>query len=100
MIAIADTRSWTDGPYTIQQKPRLDSPSWPVYVVFRGERLVGKSFSLPSESDCRWLELHCNGDSTQYAPSAAHACEKKFQLRGIAVNRSLRSSSGGKRRTP
>lgn len=44
------------GPFTVRIGLRPDNPAFPVYLVFRGERLIGKHFSRPSESDCRWLE--------------------------------------------
>lgn len=46
----------TIGVYTVRCMMRPDNPYWPRYVVFRGERRVGVQFSMPSESDCQWLE--------------------------------------------
>lgn len=44
------------GPYVVREGLRQDNPAWPVYLVYRGERFIGKQFSVPSESDCEWLE--------------------------------------------
>lgn len=44
------------GPYTVLQRPRFDSPAWAVYIVHRGDKYVGKSFSRPDEGCCQWLE--------------------------------------------
>lgn len=65
---IAETRSFAVGPFTVQQKPRLDNPFWPQYLVFRAGRLVGKQFSVPDEEACHWLESHQDG---KYADSSA-----------------------------
>jgi hypothetical protein len=58
MIAemIAEERSWNIGPYFVRQTVRPDNPYWPCYIVFRGQKLIGKQFSRPNESDCQWLE--------------------------------------------
>lgn len=43
------------GPFTVRCTLRFDNPAFPRYLVFRGDRLVGAQFSMPNESDCRWL---------------------------------------------
>lgn len=58
----AETRLFAVGRFTVQQRPRFDNPAFAVYVVFLGEKLVGKNFSMPSESDCEWL-LRSNGET-------------------------------------
>jgi len=70
VIAIIETRTFHLGPYTVQQRPRADSPGWAQYLVFLGEVLIGKCFSCPGESDCRWLECQQRAQ-TGYAYSAA-----------------------------
>jgi hypothetical protein len=55
MIPIADTREFQIGCFTVQQRPRPDNPAVPAYVVFIGERLIGKSFSLPNIDCCESL---------------------------------------------
>lgn len=54
IIAVAST--FTLGRFTVQVRPRHDNPAFAVYIVFRGERLIGKNFSRPGLSDCQWLE--------------------------------------------
>lgn len=44
------------GPYTVRAGMRLDNPAFPVYLIYRGEKFIGKQFSMPSETDCEWLE--------------------------------------------
>lgn len=71
MIAemIAEERSWHLGPYFVRQTVRPDNPYWPCYIVFRGQKLVGKQFSRPNEADCQWLE---KWGGERYAEQAAY----------------------------
>lgn len=50
------SETFTLGPYTVRIGLRRDNPAFPVYLVFKGDELVGRQFSRPCESDCRWLE--------------------------------------------
>jgi hypothetical protein len=56
MMPIAATGIWKVGPYTVQSRPRFDSPAWAVYIVFRGDKLIGKCFSMPDVGWCNALE--------------------------------------------
>jgi hypothetical protein len=67
-MPIAETRCWMIGPYSVQQRPRPDNPAWAVYIVFRGDKLIGKSFSIPDIGCCRWLQAHQNGQYALPAP--------------------------------
>lgn len=44
------------GPYTVVEGLRRDNPAWPVYLVYKGDALVGRQFSKPCLSDCEWLD--------------------------------------------
>jgi hypothetical protein len=66
-VIIAESRTFPAGPYTVRQQLRFDNPYWPQYVIFLGEVLIGKQFSIPNESDCEWLR-RTNG---VYATSSA-----------------------------
>ncbi len=55
------------GKYTIVIATRPDNPAFPVYRVFIGLRLIGKQFSVPTESDCQWLERQTFEESFVYA---------------------------------
>jgi hypothetical protein len=46
----------TFGKYIVRVGLRCDNPAFPVYLVYVGNRLIGKSFSVPDEGCCRWLE--------------------------------------------
>ena len=70
---IAETKSWSIGPYRVQQRPRFDNPAWAVYVVMRGEDLIGKTFSIPSLSDCQWLERNGGEYSKTTRPSRRYS---------------------------
>lgn len=52
---IVETRVYALGNFTIQQRPRPDSPGWAVYVVLYQGKVIGKQFSVPTISDCEWL---------------------------------------------
>lgn len=67
---IVETHVFEIGPYRVRQQPRFDSPAWACYLVFLGDVLIGKSFSMPSQSDCEWLERQ-QRDQTFYAYSSA-----------------------------
>lgn len=81
-MQIAETRSFEVGPYKVQQQPRFDNPYWPVYLVTRGDRLIGKSFSIPTLSDCEWLErqVYAEPKKDDWPP----------KLRGLAKERKLK----------
>jgi hypothetical protein len=48
------------GRYIVRIGLRRDNPSFPVYLVFLGDRLIGRQFSVPSLSDCDWIERQAN----------------------------------------
>lgn len=82
---ISETRAWDVGPYRVQQRPRFDNPAFAVYIVSRGERLIGKSFSLPDLGCCEWLERH----GGLYADASAGRSRKMIAhaARGRAAER-------------
>lgn len=53
------------GPYIVQQRHEAD-----LYRIMLGDVLIGKCFSRPCESDCRWLEQQ-QRQQTFYAYSSA-----------------------------
>lgn len=53
------------GPYTVSRRHEAD-----LYRVFLSAVLIGKCYSRPCESDCRWLELQMR-EQTGYAYSSA-----------------------------
>lgn len=57
-MIVCETRTFTIGKYTIQQRPRFDNPSWAAYTIFVGDKVIGKSFSIPDLDCCRWLEVN------------------------------------------
>lgn len=82
-MVICEQKTWDIGPFTIRQAVRPDNPAWPVYLVSRGDKLVGKSFSMPDLSACQWLERQTK-DETIYATDSAKLPDKgrKHTLRG------------------
>lgn len=58
------------GRFTVRPAIRTDNPAFPVYLVFLGDVLIGKSFSIPDIGCCEWLELQ-QREQTMYAYSSA-----------------------------
>lgn len=81
---IAEERSWNLGPYFVRQTVRPDNPYWPCYIVFRGEKLVGKQFSRPNEADCEWLEKWAVDRYAEPAPYTYTGWTEK-QRHGLSV---------------
>lgn len=46
----------TVGRFTVHISIRPDNPAFPVYVVMADGLVIGRQFSMPSQSDCEWLE--------------------------------------------
>lgn len=65
----------TLGKFTVRVGLRPDNPAFPLYLVYIGDRLIGKQFSMPAESDCEWLQRQANVDRPVYAP-----CSKRRTL--------------------
>ena len=50
------TTTITLGRYTVHVGIRHDNPHFPKYTIYRDTRYIGTQFSMPSESDCQWIE--------------------------------------------
>lgn len=72
----------TLGKYTVVIAIRQDNPAFPCYRVFVGERLIGKQFSVPSISDCQWLERQQVVGRLVYASRSARLWEYSVQSFG------------------
>lgn len=97
-MIIAESR-WEIGPFVVRQAVRPDNPAWPAYLVFRGEKLVGKSFSMPDLDACQWLERQAR-DEVRYAESSAKLPDKGrvHALRGLEKARAFSRSIRAKRK--
>lgn len=76
---IVESRTFEIGRFTVRQRPRLDSPGWGQYLIYLGDVLIGKSFSMPDLDCCEWLYLQQSGQ-TMYAYSSVqrrHVSEGK-----------------------
>lgn len=58
------------GKYTVRLGLRRDNPAFPIFLVYLGHVLIGKSFSRVDEDACRWLERQ-QREQTFYAYSSA-----------------------------
>lgn len=82
---IAPARRYELGRFTIQERPRPDSPAWPVYIVILRGVEVGRSFSKPDEGCCEWLLTHPDGVYTgpaQSAPWNYNDIQVRYKKRG------------------
>lgn len=95
-MLIAETFTFTLGRYTVQQRPRFDSPAWAVYIIFRGAKLIGKSFSRPDLDCCKWLERNREPDIPCYADPGAKL--RPSAVRGLAKARAFSITSRGNAR--
>ena len=74
------------GPYTVRLQSSASSPqACPLYFVYRGSEFVGKSLSMPSLSDCEWLD-RANREGTLYASATVYRTKP---LRGNAMKKHL-----------
>ncbi len=70
------------GKYTIRLGLRADNPAFPVFKVFIGNILIGKSFSRVDEDACRWLELQ-EREQTFYAYSTEKLTDKPYGFTAV-----------------
>lgn len=61
------------GKYVVRVGLRPDNPAFPQFLVYRGDKFIGKQFSVPCESDCDWLARQADAHSPQYAPRSKPA---------------------------
>lgn len=47
---------WKCGRYTVRATLRLDNPAFARYVIVRGEKIIGTSFSVPDRDWCEAIE--------------------------------------------
>lgn len=69
------------GRFRIVVRIRLDNPAFPQYLVYVGPNLIGKQFSVPTLSDCEWLERQ-RTEEIVYATSSARLREYSIKRRG------------------
>lgn len=86
---IIECRTFAIGRFTVQQRPRFDSPGWGQYLVFIGKVLIGKSFSVPNLDCCEWLYLQ-QRDQTFYAYSTERLTDKPYGYTAVHHHRRVR----------
>lgn len=72
----------TLGKYTVVIAMRQDNPAFPCYRISIGVHLIGKQFSVPTLSDCEWLERQHALDRVVYAHRSARLWEYSVQAIG------------------
>ncbi len=70
------------GKYTVRLGMRRDNPAFPVFEVFIGHVMIGKSFSRVDEGACRWLERQ-QRDQTGYAYSTENLSDKPYGFTAV-----------------
>ena len=58
--------SMTIGRFTVLISIRPDNPAFPAYVVMVDGHVIGRQFSVPSLSDCEWLERQVYATSSTW----------------------------------
>lgn len=70
---IAETSTFAVDCFVVQQRPRQDNPYWAVFIVFLNGKLIGKQFSRPTLSDCRWLERSVYAEESSHQDTSGPA---------------------------
>ena len=81
---------WKCGRYTVRQAMRLDNPSFPCYQIFRGDKLIGRSFSVPDSDWCEAIERLTKWG--RYVDESAPPKSYSYKLRGVAAKKHSRAS--------
>lgn len=86
VLPIAETRSFRLGDFIVQQRPMQGNPAMPVFVVWLGEKLIGRLASWPTLDDCRWLMrgryAASSAPLSPYDPHSGSANTWMFRKRG------------------
>jgi 5-formyltetrahydrofolate cyclo-ligase len=72
-VPTADGRQFTLGKYEIRAAPIAGSAHMLRYTVFMDGKRIGSMASMPSESDCQYLEKPPAADSQPIVPFFQHA---------------------------
>lgn len=70
------------GRYLVKVRLRTDNPAFPVYMIFLGHVMIGKSFSMVDEGACRWLEQQ-QREQTFYAYSTERLTDKPYGFTAV-----------------
>ncbi len=84
---IAPTYWYELGPFRILVRPCPTNPVWRTHWIYRGNKLISKSLSVPSLADCEHLEKW--GDNGY----ATESHERKHVLRGAVKIRHVKAAS-------
>lgn len=85
---IAPTRWLEIGAYRVLQQPLRGNPYWATHWIYRAGKLIGRLFSMPSLTDCEWMERQAKTPETYRW--AENGEEKRARLRGVAKTRKRR----------
>jgi hypothetical protein len=81
---------WKCGRYIVRQAIRSDNPAFPCYMIFRADKLVGRSFSVPDRDWCEAIErITATG---RYVTGTFVLKSYSYRLRGVAAKKHSRAS--------
>ena len=83
MIAAEVGTTFTLGLYIVRISLRPDNPAFATYLIFRGDKLIGKQFSRPDEDACKWLERNEYSSESRFVQTST-LCQR---LRGGVTHR-------------
>lgn len=93
-MIIVETKVYALGQFTIQQRPRPDNPSWAVYVVLLHARVIGRQFSVPTQSDCEWLQRQRAEELVYAAQSEYSKSDSTYSVQRIRGGQATKKNRG------
>lgn len=55
-MTLPECKSWALDRYIVRQSLRPDNPLFPRFIIMRGDKVVGYSFSMPDADQCASIE--------------------------------------------
>jgi hypothetical protein len=90
-MIIAGQSFWKCGKYSIRQTLRIDNPAFARYLIMRGGKIVGASFSVPDEGWCEFVERFTN--LNRYVEKSASLKRYTYRLRGVVARQRAASKA-------
>lgn len=84
----------TLGKFTIIIAVRPDNPAFPCYRVFIGARMIGKQFSIPTLSDCEWLERQTHEELVYASQSEYSRSDGTYSVQRIRGGQATKKNRG------
>ena len=91
-MILPSCETWQLGKYTVRAAVRIDNPLFSRYVVMRGGKVVGCSFSRPNAAQCEDIERFAQTGRYADAPIQTY----NYRLRGVARGRTGRPTNAAR----